>query len=72
MSGGGRYWNGAPFNPYPLLREAPAPKRDAPLAQVVTPQARPRPADPKPAEPKPEPAPVDPEPPVPPLSNQRP
>lgn len=87
MRGGGRYWNGEPFNPYPLLRDAPAPKRDLPLAQVVTPQAKPRAADPKPAvpksaepkpvepkpvEPKPEPVPVDPEPPVPPISNQRP
>ncbi len=66
MGGGGRYWSGEPFNPYPLLRHAPAPKRDTPVVQVVTPQATPRPV-----EPTPEPRPVDPEPPVPPTSPQR-
>jgi murein DD-endopeptidase MepM/ murein hydrolase activator NlpD len=61
MRGGGRYWNGEPFNPYPLLRNATRPKRDEPIAQSATPQARPRPADPVPA---------DPEPPVPPRSRR--
>jgi peptidoglycan LD-endopeptidase LytH len=66
MRGGGRYWNGEPFNPYPLLRHAVTPKRESPVVQVVTPQAMPRPT-----EPKPQPDPIDPEPPVPPLSRQR-
>jgi murein DD-endopeptidase MepM/ murein hydrolase activator NlpD len=70
MRGGGRYWNGEPFNPYPLLRHAAAPKRDETVTQVVTPQAAPRPAEPKPDR-RPDPQPVDPEPPVPPRSRQR-
>jgi peptidoglycan LD-endopeptidase LytH len=57
MGGGGRYWNGEPFNPYPLLRHASRPKREDPVAQVVTPQAAPRPAEPPP---DPEPPPVPP------------
>jgi peptidoglycan LD-endopeptidase LytH len=65
MRGGGRYWNGEPFNPYPLLRHPDRSKREDPVAQVVTPQATPRPAEPRPAEPRP----MDPEPPpVPPRS----
>jgi len=65
MRGGGRYWNGEPFNPYPLLRHAAAPKRDETVTQVVTPQAEPK------REPRSEPRPVDPEPPAPPPSRQR-
>jgi murein DD-endopeptidase MepM/ murein hydrolase activator NlpD len=67
MSGGGRYWRGEPFNPFPLLRHAASPKREDPVAQVVTPQATPRPAESKP-DPRPDPRPPDPEPPVPPRS----
>jgi murein DD-endopeptidase MepM/ murein hydrolase activator NlpD len=62
MRGGGRYWNGEPFNPYPLLRYAARPKRDDPVASVA-PQAAPRPADPRPVDPA--------SPPVPPDSRQR-
>jgi murein DD-endopeptidase MepM/ murein hydrolase activator NlpD len=58
MRAGGRYWNGEPINPYPLLRHGTEPPREAPIAaQVVTPQATPRPA------PAPRPVPVEPEPP---------
>jgi murein DD-endopeptidase MepM/ murein hydrolase activator NlpD len=57
MAGGGRYWNGEPFNPYPLLRHAMRPKRADPVAQIVTPQAAPRPVDPRPADPEPPPVP---------------
>jgi murein DD-endopeptidase MepM/ murein hydrolase activator NlpD len=63
MSGGGRYWNGQPFNPYPLLRHAIRSKPQDPVAQIVTPQATPRPVDPRPADPEP--------PPVPPSSRHR-
>jgi murein DD-endopeptidase MepM/ murein hydrolase activator NlpD len=66
MRGGGRYWNGEPLNPYPLLRDAGQPKRKDAVVQAVTPQAAPRPV-----EPRPDPRPVDPEPPVPPRSRQR-
>jgi murein DD-endopeptidase MepM/ murein hydrolase activator NlpD len=50
MRRGGKYWNGEPLNPYPLLKEAAAPpKRVDPVAgQVVAPQASPRPDDPQP------------------------
>jgi murein DD-endopeptidase MepM/ murein hydrolase activator NlpD len=57
MRRGGRYWNGEPLNPYPLLQHAARPKREDPVAQVVTPQPVP----------SPERRPVDPEPPVPPV-----
>jgi peptidoglycan LD-endopeptidase LytH len=60
MRGGGRYWNGEPLNPYPLLREAGRTKRHDPVAQSVAPQATPRAT--------PAPPPVDPEPPIPPRS----
>lgn len=67
MGGGGRYWSGEPFNPYPLLRHPMQPKRQDPVAQIVTPQATPRPVEPRPADPRPD----DPEPPpVPPRSRQ--
>jgi peptidoglycan LD-endopeptidase LytH len=66
MGGGGRYWNGQPLNPYPLLRHAAGPKREDPVAQIVAPQASPRPM-PAPTSPTP----VDPEPPVPPQSRRR-
>jgi murein DD-endopeptidase MepM/ murein hydrolase activator NlpD len=58
MQRGGRYWNGEPLNPYPILRHPTGPKRHDPVAQIVAPQATPRPA--------PQPTPIDPEPPVPP------
>jgi murein DD-endopeptidase MepM/ murein hydrolase activator NlpD len=55
MRGGGRYWNGEPLNPYPLLKQGKERPREAPLAeQVVTPQAAPRPV---PVEPEPPPVP---------------
>jgi murein DD-endopeptidase MepM/ murein hydrolase activator NlpD len=57
MRAGGRYWNGEPFNPYPLLRHTARPKREDPIAQVVPPQATPRPGDPRPADPEPPPVP---------------
>lgn len=57
MSGGGRYWNGEPFNPYPLLRHPVRPKREDPVAEVVTPQATPRPVEPRPVDPEPPPVP---------------
>jgi len=51
MRPGGRYWAGQPLNPYPILREAVDEKPEAPVAaQVVTPQAKPRP-DVEPAHP---------------------
>ncbi|MFN2565466.1 MAG: M23 family metallopeptidase [Gemmatimonadaceae bacterium] len=54
MRGGGRYWNGEPLNPYPLLKNARDAKREAPVAeQPATPQASPRPADPRPDPPTP-------------------
>lgn len=56
MRDGGRYWNGQPMNPYPILRRGRERSPEAPVAaQVVTPQATPRPA--------PRPVPVEPEPP---------
>ena len=58
MRGGGRYWNGEPLNPYPLLARAARAKRDDPVAQGPT---RPQPSEPRPA---------DPEPPVPPRSRR--
>jgi murein DD-endopeptidase MepM/ murein hydrolase activator NlpD len=61
MRGGGRYWNGEPLNPYPLLRHVGRPKREDPVVEAVTPQAKPRPVDPSP---------IDPEPPVPPRSRR--
>jgi murein DD-endopeptidase MepM/ murein hydrolase activator NlpD len=49
MRPGGRYWAGAPLNPYPLLKQAGEHKREEPVAaQGVTPQAQPRPAEPAP------------------------
>ena len=49
MRRGGRYWNGEPLNPYPLLKEAAQSKLADPIAaQAVTPQASPRPDDPQP------------------------
>ena len=66
MRGGGRYWNGEPLNPYPLLRDAADVTRQNPVVHNVAPQATPRPA-----EPRTEPRPADPEPPVPPRSRQR-
>lgn len=63
MRGGGRYWNGEPFNPYPLLRHPVRPKREDPVAQAATPQPMAQPT------PQTTPRPVDPEPPpVPPRS----
>jgi murein DD-endopeptidase MepM/ murein hydrolase activator NlpD len=56
MRGGGRYWNGEPLNPYPLLRYAARPRREDPVAEV---------SDPEPS-PSPDPRPVEPPPPVPP------
>ncbi len=70
MGGGGRYWSGEPFNPYPLLRHATVPKREDPVVQVVTPQAAPKSSEPK-SEPRAEPRPPDPDPPIPPRSRQR-
>jgi len=70
MRGGGRYWNGEPFNPYPLLRNATEVTRQNPVVQNVAPQATPRPVEPR-TEPRPEPRPVDPEPPAPPRSRRR-
>jgi murein DD-endopeptidase MepM/ murein hydrolase activator NlpD len=61
IRGGGRYWNGEPLNPYPLLRQAARPKRDDPVAQAA-PQPEPKP--------NPEPRPVNPDPPVPPRSRR--
>jgi murein DD-endopeptidase MepM/ murein hydrolase activator NlpD len=58
MRSGGRYWNGEPLNPYPLLRYVGRPRREDPVAQAAAPKA----------EPNPEPRPVDPEPPVPPAT----
>jgi peptidoglycan LD-endopeptidase LytH len=49
IRGGGRYWNGEPLNPYPILRQAVRPKREDP---VVAPQAQPI-AEPRPADPDP-------------------
>ena len=57
MRGGGRYWNGEPFNPYPLLKHTGPTKYEAPVAQAVTPQATPRPVDPRPVDPEPPPIP---------------
>lgn len=57
MRGGGRYWNGEPFNPYPLLRHAVRPKREDPVAQIAAPPGAPRPADPRPVDPEPPPVP---------------
>jgi murein DD-endopeptidase MepM/ murein hydrolase activator NlpD len=56
MRAGGRYWNGEPLNPYPLLRHAIRPKRADPVAQVVAPQPTPGP-EPRPADPEPPPVP---------------
>jgi murein DD-endopeptidase MepM/ murein hydrolase activator NlpD len=70
IRGGGRYWNGEPLNPYPLLRHAAEVKRQAPIAENAAPPTAPRPVEPR-AEPRPDPRPVDPEPPVPPRSLQR-
>jgi peptidoglycan LD-endopeptidase LytH len=61
MRAGGRYWNGQPLNPYPVLRDAVPLRRGDPIAQGPAPQAKPRPDDPPPA---------DPEPPVPPRSRR--
>jgi murein DD-endopeptidase MepM/ murein hydrolase activator NlpD len=63
MRGGGRYWNGEPLNPYPILRAAAPSKRGGPIAQGPPPQpaAKSRPV---------EPTPVDSEPPVPPRSRR--
>jgi peptidoglycan LD-endopeptidase LytH len=60
MRGGGRYWNGEPLNPYPLLVNAGRPKRDDPVAQAAPPESQ-RGSEPRP---------VDPEPPVPPRSRR--
>jgi murein DD-endopeptidase MepM/ murein hydrolase activator NlpD len=56
MRGGGRYWNGEPINPYPLLKHTGRPKREAPVAQTAMPQPTPpRPVDPNPVDPEPPP-----------------